>query len=1029
MTAWNLVHISTGDDFIQLPPDLWLDPSSIHAESHGDTLQCRPGARGSIAGLLLYPVPEPGDTVYITADTLSVNAQNTAELNLQPAHSESMYEMNWRGIAGDPVPEGLFISGSKQLGVSIGSGGGITQGTELSIQGMLSPGITVDGRITDRNLPLGAASSEALSELDKVYMSLDGGSWNAEMGDLKWENNAPVGWSADPSGFHLGVSPLDSLSFTGGYGTTGSERHTAAFLTLEGVQGPYQFAPEGGVTPGSEQVYLDGELMTRGAGSDYTVEYSAGQITFNTGRLIVRDQRVDVSWYREGDGFRKNLYTGGMVVSPWESGSLAFKTFFRGDDVTVPLGFVMSREVEEILAAAGDDPLAAWIDGGTQVGDGNGSYTRDSLQIYHWAGPGQGDWSVEFQRPPEGPGDYLYDSTEGGYVWAGDSMGTHYPRRYLSIPASSGIITAELSGSSGAVESYALHSTFSESSGNLFNTQETTRQGTLSGGSVALRPWEKGPLLALEGRFVSSGFAPPEKLDRDSELLRWGLPAGWQGNDSYGLAGLHSSALSFVAGSRRFQTGGSSSIAEASFTGQTGLLVIDLSANGLFRNDAAALSQGKRGMISADLSVSTGFLTPFLTPSYTAESWPDSLSGALASLMTGVRLNSDQWHSEISAGGDIDRRWGVTHPEKTLRVLITGAGSAVNWNGSGSVAHSTGWYSEGASTSSDAIRISWSGRFGGTWIHTKYTAGGYISREMDIIYIWVGEGNGDYSYDPETGEYYADPSGDYKVSWVPGQGDTQVLEASLAGGFSWSDSSASTGIDGSFTFEASDPENRLLTYTTAGAFNAENPGSWTAAISPWITWDQGLISRFSLKLEGYDSVDQVSGSGIIRETRRLLELSPVLTPYENVLVEVSGWTSSSRQTIYADRRMAENGLSIDPVYLFSGGFEAGIELSGERRSEENLNISGTAWGIDPHSTVSSSGWSARLRFASTLVSSEDNVPSWLFDGMPAGWTIEPNLSVSRNLSEWLRLTVYYRGRKRPDSEWDQRGGMEGTVNF
>ncbi len=317
-------------------------------------------------------------------------------------------------LRGGSVARGALHFRIEKLGVSLGAGGGITQGTELSIRGMLASGISVNGKITDRNLPLGAASSEALSELDRVYVELRGNSWNAEMGDLQWENRGPVPWRQDVTGFSAGIFPGESFDLSGGFGTTGSQRRRSAFLTEEGLQGPYTFAPEGGVTPGSERLFLDGERLSRGSGADYEMDYAAGLVTFTTRRLIRQDQRVEVSYYRLGDGFRKNVARGETGFRFSEGLSLGFSGFSRGDDTGAPLGFIITDEIEEALGAAGENPEDAWIDGGKYVGENNGSYTLDSLSRYVWTGPGEGDWTVEFQRPPSGGGDYIYSSALGG---------------------------------------------------------------------------------------------------------------------------------------------------------------------------------------------------------------------------------------------------------------------------------------------------------------------------------------------------------------------------------------------------------------------------------------------------------------------------------------------------------------------------------------------------------------------------------------------------------------------------------------
>ncbi len=1028
LIGFTFTVVGTGNEYLPIPASPWLAPESIVATSGGDTLSAVPASRGPSVGLLLNPILGEGDTVFITADTLDISFPSVSGLDLQPLERGQILPLQSFYAGHDPVPEGLYISGSKRLGVSVGSGGGISQGTELSIQGILAQGITINGKITDRDLPLGTSSSEALSDLDKVYIGLDGGSWDAEMGDLDWESRGAVPWRSEVTGFNAGVRPGEYLDLSGGYGTTGSERQKIVLLTEEGLQGPYTFATGGGVTPGSEQVFLDGSRLQRGAGADYEIDYAGGLITFTTQRLIRRDQRVDVSWYREGDGFRKDLTRLETILDPFEGFSVGFSGFSRGDNVDVPLGFVMTDEVQEALENAGENLSDAWVDGGTFVGENNGSYTLDSLSHYSWTGLLQGDWSVEFSRPPEGQGDYIYDSATGGYSWVGVGQGTHFARKYISIPSSIDLLGATITGDTSAGD-YLLYTNFSRKRGNLFNTDATTSEGSLSGGNFTVLPWESGPEINLSGRFVSDAFNTPDDMDTDADLTSWGLPAGWKGRDSFILGDLGGESLRFTAGERFLEGGGTSTISNLEFTPFDGALRASFALKGLSRTGTSLLSGGRRGLISSDATIQMNAFTPFLKASYLGESWVDSLSGGLLVSDMGVLLETGSWTSTVSAGGEIDRRNGINHPDRTLRLGLVTRAAGVSWNSNASIQHSTGWFEGGGATSSDAVKAGYSGRTGNVWIYSQYTAGGYFSKLMDIVYTWVGGGNGDYSYDPETGEYYPDPSGDYRQVYIPGQGETRVLEASFDGGFAWSDSSNSAGIDGTIKLSASDPEDRLRTYTLAGAFDVASPGGWEASLAPYLSWEESLLTRFTVRASGFDRIDEYSGVGNTRETFRKLEVTPILQPEDWFEVEISAMAAFRRRALYGRREVDEVGGSLTPTFVTEFGLSTGIKVSGENRKEREGDLEAFNWGFEPRISINGGGWVASGSFTSWYMPGEEIVPSWFFDGRQTGWTLEPRLSLGRNINRWFHVSLFYWGRKPADSEWTQRGGLESTVNF
>ncbi len=1026
---YSFILVGTGNEYIPVSELPWLDPLSLIATVQGDSISVILTSQGPSVGFLLQPIPEIGDTIRISADTLEISVSQVSKLNIQPLEKGDAVELPLFSADFNPIPEGLFLSGSKRLGVSLGSGGGISQGTELSIQGMLAPGITINGRITDRDLPLGSSSSEALSDLDKIHISIDGNTWNVQMGDLNWESHGSVPWRTEVSGFSAEVKPVDNFGISGGYGTTGSERQKAVFFTEEGLQGPYTFAAGGSVTSASEIVFLDGVRLSRGAGADYEIDYAAGLITFTTERLIRRDQRVDISWYREGDGFRKDLTRLETIFQPVENHFINFSSFSRTDNTSVPLGFVMTDDVEIALRNAGENPEDAWIDGGTFVGENNGSYTLDSLSIYTYAGVQQGDWSVEFQVPPDGAGDYTYDSSTGGYLWAGQAMGTHSARKYITIPNSIDLFGSEVNGSIGIVENYSIFTNFSQKQGNLFNETNTTRSGTLSGGQIAVTTWESGPLVNLSGRYISEGFNAPDDIDTDADLEKWGLPPGWKGKDNFVLGDLGGLRLLFRAGERFLEHGGTSTIAGIDYIPFQERLQVTVSLNGLSRSSTELLITGRKGVINTDLSVQLESFIPFVNSSYTHESWGDSLSGGLVISELGVHSEIGSWKSTTTAGGEVDNRNGLSLPDKILRLGFLTAGSGMSWNANGSFQHSTGWFDGGGSTSSDAIKAGYSGRRGGVWAYGQYVAGGYFSKLMDIVYTWVGSGNGDYSYDEESGEYYPDSSGDYIQTFIPGQGETKVLEASLSGGLSWSDSTNSAGIDGTFTLSALDAAHKLKTYSLAGAFDTYSPGGWNVSLSPYLTWEQKLVSRFTVRVSAFDQIEDYSGVGYTRESFRKLELIPMLKPSEWLEIELTGMAAFRRRNLYGNRETNETGVSLNPTIITEFGLDTGIKISAERRVELQGNLNRVNWGFEPHFLMNGGGWTASGRFTSWFMPGDEEIPSWFFDGRTTGWTLEPRLSVGRNINRWFHVTLFYWGRKPSDSPWTQRGGLEGTVNF
>lgn len=1017
---------SDGTGFFPIPDSTWVAPGSSFAVVSGDTLTAHSSARGAVVGLRVEPPPEAGVSVELIFDTLSVGRPNSFELRLEPL---ARLPVDIRSShSASPAGEGLYISGVKRLGVSLGSGGGLVQGTRLSLDGTLAPGVNVRGAITDESLPLGTASSEAVSELDRVNLLVEGSSWSTELGDMERERTGdgltPLRYRRSLSGFAGTVSPGDALSGGIGYGISGARRYHTVFLTQEGVQGPYSFAPSG-VTPGSERIYLDGVLLSRGSSADYTVDYPGGRLTFTAARLIRRDQRVEATCYREGDGFRRGVMTGGVSAG---SGDFGIESgFFReGDDTGSPLGFVMSPEAEEVLRNAGENPADAWLSGATYLGEGEGSYGIDSLGHYVYLGPGGGEWDVTFQRPPEGPGDYLYDSVTGGYRWEGEGVGTHLPRRYIDIPSMRELGGVALHGGYGTL-SADLSGYVSRREGNLFNKTGTTREGSFLSTMLVLEPWPEGPSLFAGGRLVSDGFSFPDESDSDNDLSRWLLPVGFTGNDSYAEAGLTSENAGLSAGKRFLSDGGSVEIAQTRAVLSMEPLTIGLDGKAGRRTGAPGLADGNILSAGTNLSYRAGAYTPFLSLSSDRESWADSLSGWLHDGEAGTLLERGTWNFRVFAGGALDRRNGSGLPDRSARAGLSGSGRGASWSIDGTYNHSTSWFPEGGLSRADAITLGLSLNGPGWWSHADYSAGGYLGRSVEIVYTWVGEGNGEYSYDPETGEYYPDPGGEYDRSFQSGEGEEKVLECGLKGSGYFRGEGA--GLDGSLILQASDPFDRLKTFTLAGALDSESPGEWSVSLSPWLSWEEGLLRRFTVRLSASDLRETLSGSGRRRTTERSARVTPLLRLNPVIELELSGRVSRKDDDLYGPRSITGLLVSADPRYLPSPGIAAGLELSADNRSESSTLLSETSFGVRPHLSVNTGGWTTSASYSFSMIPGEGELPPWFFDGVNRGVTHDGSVNAGRNLGRWIRLSLFFRGRRPAGGEWTRTGGLEGTVSF
>jgi hypothetical protein len=347
----------------------------------------------------------------------------------------------------DSFGANLSKSGSLTRGVSVGTDQGlkVDSGLRLQLAGKLSDKTEVMASLTDQSTPIQPeGNTQTLNEIDKVFVQLKGERFEATLGDFQIEyggsefsrysrklqgakiavGNPATLVEQPPSNFQLQLSAAVSRGkFT-----------TNQFNGIEGKQGPYQLQGDRGqidilILAGTERVWIDGQLMTRGENNDYVIEYSNGQITFTRKRLITSDSRLTVDFQFSDERFRRNLYSAQGVMTGFNEKLKWQTTLLReGDDRDNPLGFTLTPQDRDLLAAAGDS--LAQRDGRRFVGRGRGNYIRSVAQgdsIWIYTGPdSSGDHEVRFSDLGEGQGDYAYRGF-GNFAYVGKNNGRYAP--------------------------------------------------------------------------------------------------------------------------------------------------------------------------------------------------------------------------------------------------------------------------------------------------------------------------------------------------------------------------------------------------------------------------------------------------------------------------------------------------------------------------------------------------------------------------------------------------------------------------
>ena len=113
--------------------------------------------------------------------------------------------------------------------------------------------------------------------------------------------------------------------------STSKGKFRSQFIPIrEGVQGPYRLEGDTSerfiiVLPGTERVYIDGQLQERGFDADYIIDYTTAEITFTPSRLVGSDSRVRVEFEYTTNQYTRSLLAAESEVSvPLSRSGLGF---------------------------------------------------------------------------------------------------------------------------------------------------------------------------------------------------------------------------------------------------------------------------------------------------------------------------------------------------------------------------------------------------------------------------------------------------------------------------------------------------------------------------------------------------------------------------------------------------------------------------------------------------------------------------------------------------------------------------------
>ncbi|REC47998.1 hypothetical protein [Chryseobacterium pennipullorum] len=354
----------------------------------------------------------------------------------------------------------LNSKGSIIRGITFGNNQGqsVQSSMDLQISGRLSKDVTILASISDHNLPIQADGyTQTLEEFDKIYMQLnikDKSILRAGHLDLVEAKNYFAKYQRRSMGiqFQTILGKENKTLIDVSAGVARSEFHRIRFQGVEGNQGPYRLTGKNGeqfitLISGSEQVFIDGILMKRGENQDYVINYNTGEVTFTSFRPIFQQNFITISYNYANRNYSRYLFTG-KLEHQRERFKVGLNWFMENDNKNAPLSLNLSKEDEQILADAGNDPNLMYAPSGviTEYDVNKILYRLNPAGNFYEFSTDQNDtlYQVSFTYFGANKGDYKTSQTTNNgrvFEYVGQNAGDYRAVRKLPSPQKSQVYT------------------------------------------------------------------------------------------------------------------------------------------------------------------------------------------------------------------------------------------------------------------------------------------------------------------------------------------------------------------------------------------------------------------------------------------------------------------------------------------------------------------------------------------------------------------------------------------------------------
>ncbi|GGG91436.1 hypothetical protein GCM10011416_05080 [Polaribacter pacificus] len=312
-----------------------------------------------------YPIIQLRYFIFPEFITKTYQSYNDSVVVPNTNNTQKLYSLTSnKNKTNQPIFDGLTTNGSINRGLTIGNNQNsvVNSSLDLNIEGYLSKEVKIRANIFDTNIPLqDNGYSQNITDFDRIFIELTHKNWRVKAGDLDLKNTDSyfLKFSKKVSGLEL-EAKNENLNVLASGAIVRGRFSVFNFNGREGNQGPYKITGPNSesfliIVGGSDALFMNGQLLTRGEDKDYTIDYNTAEIRFNTSFPINSDMRFRLEFqYSERNYTRFVSYN----KAKYSTENWYIQSFFYNeiDAKNQPLQQDLSDAQKLILSEAGNNP-------------------------------------------------------------------------------------------------------------------------------------------------------------------------------------------------------------------------------------------------------------------------------------------------------------------------------------------------------------------------------------------------------------------------------------------------------------------------------------------------------------------------------------------------------------------------------------------------------------------------------------------------------------------------------------------------